>query len=83
SYTIMAVEARRDIPWTKPEDIAYDPDKPLPELGGHFSDGFNVAMMDGSVRFLAREGKPGQPAVSESVLRALLTMAGGEAVQLP
>ncbi|MEX0713199.1 MAG: M56 family metallopeptidase [Pirellulales bacterium] len=83
SYTIMAVEARRDIPWTKPEDIAYDPDEPLPELGGYFSGGFNVAMMDGSVRFLAREGKPGQPAVSESLLRALLTMAGGEAVQVP
>ncbi|MEX2121161.1 MAG: DUF1559 domain-containing protein [Pirellulales bacterium] len=82
SYTIMAVEARRDIPWTKPEDIAYDPDKPLPELGGYFSGGFNVAMMDGSVRFLSTSGQ-GQPAISESMLRALLTMAGGEAVQLP
>ena len=35
SNTIMIVEANRDIPWTKPEDIDYDPSQPLPKLGGH------------------------------------------------
>ena len=50
SNTILAVEAKRDIPWTKPEDIPYDPQKPLPKLGGYFADGFHVAMADGAVR---------------------------------
>ena len=52
SNTIMVVEAKRDIPWTKPEDIPYDAAKPLPELGGYFPDGFDAAFADGSVRFL-------------------------------
>jgi beta-lactamase regulating signal transducer with metallopeptidase domain len=42
--TVTVVEAKRNIPWTKPEDIAFDPEKPLPALGGfeegHFSAGF-------------------------------------------
>ncbi len=34
--TLMIVEAKRDIPWTKPEDIPfYDPAAPLPKLGGY------------------------------------------------
>ncbi len=41
--TILVVEAKRNIPWTKPEDISFDPKKPL-EVGGfekgHFSAGF-------------------------------------------
>ena len=50
--TLMLFEAKRDIPWTKPEDLPYDPDKPLPALGGYFEGIFNVAMADGSVRSL-------------------------------
>jgi hypothetical protein len=73
--TIMLVEAKRDIPWTKPEDIPYDPDKPLPKLGGYFEDGFHVALADGSVRFLPST-------VSEKILRALITRAGGEDVRI-
>ncbi|MGO9470436.1 MAG: DUF1559 domain-containing protein [Isosphaeraceae bacterium] len=34
SNTIMAVEAKREIPWTKPEDIPFDPKGALPELAG-------------------------------------------------
>ncbi len=75
SYTIMLVEAKREIPWTKPEDIPYDPDKPLPQLGGYFEGGFHVAMADGSVHFLSSN-------VSEKVLRALITRAGREPVKI-
>ena len=53
SNTIMLVEAKRDIPWTKPEDIEIDPDatKPLPRFGGHMPQGlFGLALADGSVR---------------------------------
>src|SRR5436190_1205501 len=39
------------VPWTKPDELAYDPDEPLPPLGGILRDGrFRAAMADGSVR---------------------------------
>ena len=76
SNTIMVVEAKRDVPWTKPEDIAYDPAKPLPALGGHHKEGFLAGFADGSVRLIAKS-------VDEKVLRALFTKAGGEVVNVP
>jgi beta-lactamase regulating signal transducer with metallopeptidase domain/xanthosine utilization system XapX-like protein len=69
SNTIMFVEAKRDIPWTKPEDIDYDPAKPLPKLGGHFPGGFVTAFVDGSVRWIADQ----TPA---DVIRALIDPTG-------
>jgi hypothetical protein len=50
--TLMIVETKRNIPWTKPEDISFDPEKPLPELGGFIEGGFNCALADGSARTL-------------------------------
>ncbi len=76
SNTIMLVEAKRDIPWTKPEDIPVDADKPLPKLGGWTEGGFNATFADGSVRMVADK-------VDEDVLRALFTKAGREPVSLP
>jgi len=38
SNTILVVEANRDIPWTKPEDLPFNPKGPLPELGGFWPD---------------------------------------------
>lgn len=73
SNTILTVEAKRSIPWTKPEDIEYDPAKPLPELGGRYDEGFLTGFADGSVHFLAKS-------VTEANLRAMVTMAGGEVV---
>jgi len=52
SNTLAVVEAKRDIPWTKPEDILFDPAKDPPALGGFFKEGFNAALCDGSVRFI-------------------------------
>ena len=49
SNTIMFVEAKRDIPWTKPEDIAFDAERQLPSLGGFLDGMFAVGMADGSV----------------------------------
>jgi hypothetical protein len=65
----MLVEAKRDIPWTKPEDIDYDPAKPLPQLGGHFPGGFIAGFADGSVRWIAAQ----TPA---DAVRALLDPTG-------
>ena len=54
SNTIMIVEAGEAVPWTKPADLPYNPGKDLPKLGGLFPAGFNVAMCDGSVRWVPR-----------------------------
>jgi hypothetical protein len=56
--TLLVVEAADAVPWTKPEDLPYDPDKPLPKLGGLFPDGFHAATCDGSVRFIPAGIKP-------------------------
>jgi uncharacterized protein (TIGR03067 family) len=54
SNTVMAVEAGEAVPWTKPQDLPYDPQKDLPKLGGLSSDGLFVAMCDGAVRWMPR-----------------------------
>jgi hypothetical protein len=54
----MMVEAARGVPWTKPEDLPYDPEKPLPKLGGLFEAGFHGSMCDGSVRMFPNAIKP-------------------------
>ena len=76
SNTIMAVEAVRDLPWTQPLDIPYDPQGAMPELGGFRDGGFNAAFGDGSVRFI-------DAGIDEATLRALFTKAGGEVIAAP
>jgi prepilin-type processing-associated H-X9-DG protein len=76
SYTLLLVEAKRDIPWTKPEDILYEKDKPLPKLGGFNREGFNAAWCDGSVRFISEP-------IDEQILRAMITKSGGEPNPFP
>jgi prepilin-type processing-associated H-X9-DG protein len=73
SNTILAVEAQREISWTKPEDIPFFPNGPLPELGGFTPDGFNAAFADGSVRYLKKSIPP-------NLLKALITRDGGEVI---
>jgi prepilin-type processing-associated H-X9-DG protein len=74
SNTIMAVEGGKPVPWTKPDDLPYDPEKPFPRLGGmKFPGGFNVLFGDGSVRFLKNS-------INVDVLRALISKAGGEVI---
>lgn len=75
SNTILAVEAKRDVPWTKPEDIAFDPAKAgevLRELGGERG-GFNAAFADGSVRFLSGM-------MDLNAFKTFVTPAGGEVI---
>src|SRR5262249_376618 len=73
SNTILGVEAKRDIPWTNPDDIPFDSDGQIPPLGGFWPDGFNMLMGDGSVRFVKSQVDP-------IILKALITRAGGEAI---
>jgi hypothetical protein len=74
SNTISLVEAGNPVPWTKPEDVVFDTDKPLPKLGRLFDDGFHAAFADGSVLFLSKAIKP-------DVIRWLITSHGGEDVR--
>jgi hypothetical protein len=62
---MLVAEAANPVPWTKPVDLVYDPDGPLPALAGHFSKpvhflcyevwrtpGFNAGFGDGTTRFI-------------------------------
>lgn len=78
SNTIMVVEADPDraVPWTKPEDLPFDPNNPLDGLGHAHSGGFNALFCDGAVRFISETIDP-------EVWRALVSCAGGESVLRP
>jgi len=71
SNTLFVVEAGPPVPWTKPDDLIYDPDGPLPDLTCLFKDGFRAGLGDGSMRFVRKE-------TSEATLRAAITRNGGE-----
>jgi hypothetical protein len=76
SNTIFIVEAAEDaaVVWTKPEDLNYDPKKPLAGLPGPPNKkGINVLLVDGSVRLLPAT-------IKLDTLRALFTRNGGEVI---
>jgi RNA polymerase sigma factor (sigma-70 family) len=73
SNTILVVEARTPVPWTKPEDLPFVADQALPKLGGLFQGDFNAAFADGSVHWLSRKADP-------EMLRAAITRNGGEVI---
>jgi hypothetical protein len=63
---ILVVEAAKAVPWTKPEELEYDPYGPLPPLGGLFADGFHAVYGDGEVRFFPRD-------MDETLIRSAIT----------
>jgi prepilin-type processing-associated H-X9-DG protein len=73
--TIMAVEADRAVPWTKPDDLPFDPAAPPSFFGAgsKHPGGFNALFADGSVRFM-------KISVGAQTFRALITRAGGEII---
>jgi hypothetical protein len=73
SNTIIITEGGQAVPWTKPADLAYNADKPLPRLGGLFNGGFHIVTADGRVRFI-------QQRLGDMVLRSLITRNGGEPI---
>jgi prepilin-type processing-associated H-X9-DG protein len=75
SNTIMVVECETAVPWTKPEDIAFDP-AAAPSLlgaGSPHPGGFNVSFADGAVRFISNK-------IDLKTFRALITRAAGEVI---
>jgi hypothetical protein len=69
SNTLLVVEAGEPVPWTKPEELAYDPDGPLPDLRGLFRDGFRACLADGTLHFVRNE-------TSEATLRWAISRKG-------
>jgi len=71
STTLLVVETKRDIPWTKPEDIPYDANRPMPKLGGFHDNRFWAVLCDGSMPLISVN-------LDERILRAAMTKAGGD-----
>src|SRR5262249_25703550 len=70
-HSFMIVEAGEPVIWTKPDDLAYDPQKPLPRLGRLSDEGFHAALTFPSdrVQFIPRS-KP------EKQLRSMIQWRG-------
>ena len=60
SNTWMVVEAEDGVPWTKPDELEFDPKKPLPKFSTKFKGGFHVLYGDGSVRFYKQGAQAGR-----------------------
>lgn len=75
SNTIMAVEVPDEsaVIWSKPGDFAPNKENPTRGLIGLHRGGFQAALTDGSVRFIAET-------IDAAVLNGLFTKSGGEAV---
>ncbi len=74
--TIALVELDLKIPWTKPEDLQYDPDQPLPKLPLYEETGFHAGFIDGTVRRIPKE-------TDEEQIRRFFEMKDGLPTKLP
>lgn len=71
SDTLLYVEAGDPVPWTKPDDIPVDPERPV-SLRGLFRDGCRSGTVDGTnYRFIRND-------TDWPTLRAAITRNGGE-----
>jgi hypothetical protein len=61
------------VPWTKPEDLPFDPENPLAALGNVSPRGFLAGFFDGHVVQLK---------VDNRTLKALITPDGGEPIDV-
>lgn len=69
--TLAVAEAGIPVPWSKPADLAYAADQPVPALGGLFDGIFNGVMFDGSVSVFKMDADP-------ALLLAAVTRNGSE-----
>jgi hypothetical protein len=70
SNTLLAAEAGEAVPWTSPRDLAYQPGKALPGLGGHLLGGFNALLADFEVHWIKQT-------ISDKTLRDAITRNDG------
>ena len=71
SNTIAVVEATEAVPWTKPDEIAFDPKKEVKPLLFWTKDHSNILIVDGSVRTLSKK-------MADQTIKDAITIAGGE-----
>jgi prepilin-type processing-associated H-X9-DG protein len=78
SKTIMLVEADADqaVEWTKPDDLEFDPAKPMAGFGKLYPNGSNAGFADGSVRFVSATTEP-------TMFRGAVTRNGREIDVVP
>jgi hypothetical protein len=77
STTFLIVEANNAVEWTKPDDLVYNPNQPLPAFGTYQQGGgFNAVFADGASHFFPKTTPP-------TTLKACITRNGGEPVNLP
>ncbi len=86
--SVVFIEAGEAVPWTKPEEFEYHPDRPLPPLGGIFdrdgwvarrrglADGTQVAFADGHIEFFPRD-------TSEETWRQLMLRPDRRSIKAP
>ncbi|MBX9583773.1 MAG: DUF1559 domain-containing protein [Gemmataceae bacterium] len=59
SNTLLVATAAEAVPWSKPDELPFDPDADMTKLLGFFTNGVcNVAYADGSVRGFKKTVKP-------------------------
>ncbi len=73
SNTILIATAATSVPWTKPDELAFDPKADMKKLLMFDTDRCSVTFADGSVRTL-------RSAMSGDALKAMITRAGGEVI---
>jgi Protein of unknown function (DUF1559) len=73
SQTILVFESDTPVIWTKPDELQWTPDGPLPRIRSPHADGTHALFIDGSTRFL-------KPTIEPRSFRAILTINGGEVV---
>ena len=73
SNTILVMETDALVPWTKPDDLHWQPGGPPPQLKSPHSGGAHVVLADGQTRFLKSTTQP-------SILTTLLTINAGEVI---
>jgi hypothetical protein len=71
SNTILIVEAQDAVPWTKPDELPFDPKKEVSPLGIKNNPYFLAALADGSVQTI-------QKTIGKETLKAAITRNGGE-----
>jgi hypothetical protein len=76
SNTILIVEAEDAVPWTKPDELPFDPKKDPPKVGLKGAEKFNAAFADGAVHTMSKK-------IDKDTLKGLITRNGGENVTIP